>query len=174
MDHQHYTLHTCNVQHMCQLLTFISCMQYLCKNEERKLEDRRRGHKEVKIMSVAIASALLHLPKDFKKEFNGTIGYSWLGTRRIIQWGTRPQENSIREQIENMCLWGPSLQHKPNPSMILAPLANRDQMQESLNTSSNNNSKNWQELWSAEIFDVCASDSHQVFILIRNTGADNS
>lgn len=50
-------------------------------------------------------------------------------------------KNSIREQIENMCLWGPSLQHKPNPSMILAPLANCDQMQESLNTSSNNNSE---------------------------------
>lgn len=99
------------------------------------------GTRRWEIMRIAIASALLHLPKDFKKEFNGTIGFSWLGTRQIIQWGTRPQENSIREQIENMCLWGPSLQHKPNPSMILAPLANCDQMQESLNTSSNNNSE---------------------------------
>lgn len=42
----------------------------------RRQEDERRGHKEMRIMSVAKASALLHLPKDFKKEFNGTIGYS--------------------------------------------------------------------------------------------------
>lgn len=34
------------------------------------------GYNEMRRMSVAKASAMLHLPKDFKKEFNGTIGYS--------------------------------------------------------------------------------------------------
>lgn len=33
-----------------------------------------RGHEDER--SVAKASAMVHLPKDFKKEFNGTIGYS--------------------------------------------------------------------------------------------------
>lgn len=46
------------------------------REDKRGKEDKRRGHEEVRRMSVAKASALLHLPKDFKKEFNGTIGYS--------------------------------------------------------------------------------------------------
>lgn len=38
--------------------------------------DERRRHEEMKTTSVAKASASAHLPKDFEKEFNGTIGYS--------------------------------------------------------------------------------------------------
>lgn len=33
-------------------------------------------NEEMGIMSALKASALLHLPEDVKKEFNGTIGYS--------------------------------------------------------------------------------------------------
>lgn len=46
------------------------------RGDERTQEDERKGHEEMRRMSVAKASALVHLPKDFKKEFNGTIGYS--------------------------------------------------------------------------------------------------
>lgn len=63
-----------------------------------------------------------------------------------------------------MCLWGPYFGTQAHPSTILAPLANHDQMQESLNTASNNNSKTWQEAWS-NISDGCVSDPHHMFIL---------
>lgn len=46
------------------------------QNSEGRREDERRQEEEMRLMSAVKASALLHLPKDFKKEFNGTIGYS--------------------------------------------------------------------------------------------------
>lgn len=42
---------------------------------ERTLK-KMKGGEELGIMSALKASALLHWPKDVKKEFNGTIGYS--------------------------------------------------------------------------------------------------
>lgn len=51
-----------------------------CQNDKRRQEEtsghKRTAGKEMRRMSIAKASALLHLPKDFRKEFNGTIGYS--------------------------------------------------------------------------------------------------
>lgn len=43
---------------------------------EASLKNEGRGGEGMGIMSALKASALLHLPKDVKKESNGTIGYS--------------------------------------------------------------------------------------------------
>lgn len=57
-------------------LTFLSPIKIPAQNSEGRREDERRQEEEMRLMSAVKASALLHLPKDFKKEFNGTIGYS--------------------------------------------------------------------------------------------------
>lgn len=46
------------------------------RQDKETQENERGGHEGVRKMSVSQASALLHLPMDFKKEFNETIGYS--------------------------------------------------------------------------------------------------
>lgn len=56
---------------------------------------------------------------------------------RKFHKGTNCKHVSVGPLLWDIC--------PPPPSTILALLANHDQMQESLNTSSNNNSKTWQK-----------------------------
>ena len=45
------------------------------RDKTSRQDDERRVLEGMKEMSVPKASIMLHLPKDFKKEFNGTTGY---------------------------------------------------------------------------------------------------
>lgn len=60
-----------------QLFSRSQCLTKEETSQDKETQENERGgHEGFRKMSVSQASAFLHLPMDFKKEFNETIGYS--------------------------------------------------------------------------------------------------